>query len=110
MSKTGWKKEERDVAKQLGGKRYPANMGGDVDVIAEREFVSLLVQCKQHKSFSWKQLVDWADKIAGAARYFPEVGMLALKRSAGKGKKTDRYYFLREDQLVRLLGFLKESQ
>ncbi len=44
----GWKEEERQVARLLGGSRYHANTGGDVDVESD-EFV---VQVKHRRTMS----------------------------------------------------------
>ena len=66
MSRTAWKRREREAAKIIGGRRYPANQGGDVDVessgyvcqVKERQTLPLaaleaLASISRWKSGAW---------------------------------------------------------
>jgi hypothetical protein len=80
VSRTGWKGCERAVAKKCGGRRYPANMGGLVDVESDR----LVVQVKQRRTLSLAQLEALVRVITGVARsrVVPKFGVVVVKRSA----------------------------
>lgn len=86
MSRHAWKQRERDVARKTGGRRYPANMGGRVDV----ENDTFVIQVKERKTLSLAQeeaLVLKMDRI-GAQKSPPKFGALWAKRSAGRGRET----------------------
>lgn len=87
MSKTGWKKAERDVARKVGGTRYPANTGGRVDVVDAEGHV---IQVKERKTLSLGQIEALAVEMEriGTQKSPPKIGSLWVKRSAGRGVET----------------------
>ena len=66
MADKAWKQEERNVARLVGGTRYPANQGGRVDV----EGPSTIAQVKHVQRLSLAQLEALAVEMAalGATR------------------------------------------
>jgi hypothetical protein len=84
VSRTNWKQRERDVAARVGGKRFPANMGGKVDV----EAPGLVIQVKERKAIRLAELEVWAVEMAELARAKGALGLVYVKRSAGSGVKT----------------------
>ena len=54
-----WKQFEREVARLLGGSRYPANSGGRIDV----ESAEYVAQVKHRKTMSVPELERWATEI-----------------------------------------------
>lgn len=84
MSRHGWKQREREAARLVGGKRYPANVGGSVDV----ESSDYIAQVKNVKRFSLLQLEGEALEIERVANIKNKVGLVMVRRSAGKGKET----------------------
>lgn len=83
MSRTGWKHRERQVAR-LFGMRYPANTGGPVDV----EGTEWVVQVKERKRMSLAELEQLAVEIDRVGNQKGKHGVLAVKRSAGRGTAT----------------------
>lgn len=84
MARTTWKRAERDAASILHGARYPANQGGAVDVESSR----FVAEVKNVKRFSALQIERECLAIERAANLKNKVGVLMVKRSAGKGKDT----------------------
>ena len=86
MSKTGWKKAERDVARKVGGTRYPANTGGRVDV----ESKDHLIQIKERQRCSMREAEAIAVEMERLAtqKSPPRIGTFWFKRSAGRGVET----------------------
>lgn len=70
----------------VGGSRYPANMGGRVDV----ESPAYVIQCKERSRCSLAELEALALEIEriGAQKTVPKHGLVMVKRSAGRGIKT----------------------
>ncbi len=93
MTNKPWKQFERDVGKLIRGKRYPANMGGGVDV----ESAELVVQCKNVKSLSFAALEKLAVEIAREGRESEKIGALVIKRRAGAGTPTKTLIIFTED-------------
>ena len=85
MSRTGWKKSERDAASLLHGKRFPANQGGVVDVESDL----YVAQVKSVKRFSLLKLERECREIERVGIPKNKIGLVLIKRSAGKGKETD---------------------
>lgn len=102
MSKTGWKQRERDAASLIHGQRFPANTGGDVDV----ESSTLSVQVKERRTFSLKQIEEVALEIERVGFQRQRIGVLMVKRSAGKGKSTPWLFVLTEAAWRELHGAL----
>ena len=84
MARTTWKRAERDAASILHGRRFPASTGGAVDV----ESSGYVVQVKNRRTFSQKQLEAAVLEIDRVAQQKRKQGMVMTKRSAGKGKET----------------------
>jgi hypothetical protein len=81
---TSWKQMERDVGKLIGGKRYPANQGGRVDVESDTH----VVQCKERKSLSLEQLTQLVEEIEAIGAKKGKQGLVAVKVRRGRGKKS----------------------
>lgn len=83
-NKQAGKALERSVAKLLGGFRYPADIGGDVDVESE----AFVVQCKHVQRMSLSQIEGEALRMGAVAERRGKIGAVAIKRRSGKGMKT----------------------
>ena len=86
MSRTAWKRREREVARKTSGRRYPANMGGRVDV----ETDSMVIQVKERQRLSLAAIEALAlemDRV-GSQKSPPKFGAVWAKRSAGRGRET----------------------
>jgi hypothetical protein len=85
MGDKQWKKLERKVGELVGGKRYPANQGGLVDV----ESPNHVVQVKERKSLSLSEINRLVEEIEAIGRERGKVGLLAVKYRKGTGHPTD---------------------
>lgn len=85
MTDRPWKQEERQVARLLGGNRYPANSGGRVDV----EALPLEMQAVGAES--------------------GKVGVVVIKRRAGSGRDTPRLVVMTEEVWRRLTGMPRQT-
>lgn len=81
MGNKSWKQREREVGELIGGKRYPANQGGRVDV----ESALYVVQVKERKSLSLAELTKLVEEIEGIAATKGKRGLVAVKVRRGKG-------------------------
>ena len=81
-----WKHEERQVARLLGGTRYPANSGRRVDVESDR----FICQVKHRRSCSLAQLEALAIELDALGRTQSKLGIVCIKRRAGRGYQTPR--------------------
>ena len=97
-----WKQFERDVAEVVGGKRYPANQGGRVDV----EGPAYIVQCKERKSLSLEQLTQLVEEIEGIAKAKGKHGLVAVKVRRGRGKSSPTLFVQTADQWGTPMGFM----
>ncbi len=88
-----WKKEERAVARLLGGKRHWANSGRRVDIEGAR----YLCQVKHRRACSLAELERLAVELAELGRQQGKVGVVSIKRRAGRGQPTPRLLVLTED-------------
>ncbi len=93
-----WKQFERDVARLLGGERYPANSGGRVDV----ESPTLVVQVKHVQRLSLAQLELLAVEMEAIGKERDRVGVVAVKRRAGRGHSTRTLIILTEAAFLAL--------
>ena len=84
MSKTNWKRREREAAAMIGGTRYPANMGGPFDCFSDR----FECQVKERKTLSLQELESLAVDMGELAGNKGKLGLVMVKRSAGSGVKT----------------------
>ena len=84
MSSTSWKQFERDVGLLIGGRRYPANQGGRVDV----EGPNYVVQCKERRALSLEQITQLVEEIEAIGRAKGKRGLVAVKVRRGRGKPS----------------------
>ena len=83
-SSTSWKQLEREVAKLIGGSRYPANQGGRVDC----ESPNFVVQVKERRSLSLEVLTQLVEEIEAIAKAKGKRGLVAVKVRRGKGRQS----------------------
>ena len=102
MTDRAWKKEERNVARLLGGRRHPANQGGAVDV----ESSWLCVQVKHRRVCSLAELEGLALEAERQGQQRAKVGAVVVKRRAGKGTRTPRLVVMVESQFTAMSGRL----
>ena len=93
-----WKQEERNAARLLGGKRYPANSGGRVDV----ETDDVVAQVKHRKTMSVPELERWATEIEQIGAEKGKTGILVVKRRTGRGHPTRTLIILTEAAFLAL--------
>ncbi len=93
-----WKQFELEVARLLGGSRYPANSGGRVDVESE----SLVAQVKHVQRLSLAQLEALAVEMEEIGKERGKVGVVAVKRRAGRGHPTRTLIILTEAAFLAL--------
>ncbi len=98
MGNTHWKQFERDVARLLEGKRYPANSGGRIDV----ESAEYVAQVKHRKTMSVPELERWATEIEQIGAEKGKTGILVIKRRAGRGHSTRTLIILTEAAFLAL--------
>jgi hypothetical protein len=79
------KQREREVGELVGGKRYPANQGGRVDV----EGPNFVVQVKERKSLSLAELNALVEEIEAIGKAKGKYGLVAVKLRKGRGNPTD---------------------
>ncbi len=84
MGNTSWKQMERDVGELVGGKRFPANQGGRVDVSGPFH----VVQCKERRALSLEQLTQLVEEIEQIGLQQGKVGLVAVKVRRGRGKPS----------------------
>jgi len=100
MADKHWKAEERKAAAILGGKRHPANVGGEIDVTSG----FAVAQCKNVKRLSLNQIESLAQRIHEIGVEQGKVGVLILKRRGGSGQRTPRLLVLTEEAWKRMAG------
>jgi hypothetical protein len=92
MSDRPWKAQERHVARLLHGKRYPANSGRRVDVESDR----FICQVKHRRTLSLAQLEALAIELEEVGLTQTKLGIVCVKRRAGRGYKTPRLIVMTE--------------
>ena len=105
MPNRPWKAEERQVARLLGGERYPANSGRRVDVESDR-FIS---QVKHRRTCSLAQLEALAVELDQLGRTQSKLGLVCVKRRAGRGFKTPRLIVMTETVWMSLQAMTVQS-
>jgi len=80
------------VARLLGGRRFPANTGGRVDV----EGPTVIAQVKHRRTLSLAALETLAVEAVEAGRTRGKLGILVVKRRAGRGWPTTRMVVMTE--------------
>lgn len=84
MSRHHWKAREREAARLMGGKRFPANMGGRLD----GESTSAVWQVKERRTLSLAALESLAVEMERLGAQSHRAGLVLVKRSAGRGVET----------------------
>lgn len=84
MSRTAWKRREREAAALISGKRYTANQGGFVDCESD----AYCVQVKERRTLSLSALESLTVEIERVADQKTKHGIVMVKRSAGRGRPT----------------------
>lgn len=97
---------EREVAGLLNGIRYPADIGGPIDV----ESKTLVVQCKHVGSMSLAALERLAIQVEQDGKPRSKDGIVAVKRRAGTGSGTPILFIMTADVFRRLYGQGSEPQ
>ena len=93
-----WKQEERAVARLLGGTRFPGNQGGRVDVTSE----CYVAQVKHVKGCSLAELERLAVEMEHIGQRRGKVGLVCVKRRAGRGQHTPRLVVMTEAVWLKL--------
>ncbi len=93
-----WKHEERQVARLLGGSRYPANSGGRLDV----EGPGIVAQVKHVQRLSLAQLEALALEMGELGSQQGKVGLVVVKRRSGRGRETPRLVVMTEEMWLQL--------
>jgi len=99
MADKHWKQLERDVARLLGGSRYPANSGGRIDV----ESSEYVAQVKHVQRLSLAQLEALAVEMEQIGAEKGKTGILVIKRRAGRGHPTKALVILTEAAFLALV-------
>ena len=84
MSRHHWKNREREAAAMVAGRRYPANMGGPIDV----EGPVFVAQVKERKRLSLLEIETLALEIERQGQLKTKAGIVMVKRSGGRGTET----------------------
>ncbi len=96
MADKHWKQFEREVARLLGGERYPANSGGRIDV----ESSEYVAQVKHVQRMSLAQLEALAIEMERLGAEKSKVGLVVVKRRAGRGNPTPGLIVMTEDMFI----------
>lgn len=102
---TAWKAFERKVGSLIGGKRFWANSGQDIDVESDE----LVVQCKNVKVLAFPALERLACKALEDGRKRGKVGIVAVKRRGGRGVETPTLLVVHEEALTAASGEAPEA-
>jgi len=86
------------VGRLLGGKRYPANQGGRVDV----ESADVVAQVKHRRVCPLAELERLAVELEAIGRQKGKAGLVVVKRKAGRGSPTPRLIVMTEAMWRRL--------
>lgn len=93
MSDKPFKQFERVCAQLIGGDRFPANQGGDVDVESD----TLSGQCKLVKNMPLAELSRQVVQIEAAAKKKGKRGVLFIKHRNGRGNPTPLLVIMTEE-------------
>jgi len=93
-----WKQLERDVAKIIQGSRYPANSGQRIDC----EGPEIVAQCKHVKVLSLASLESLTLEMEQIGSEKGKVGLVVVKRRAGRGHPTPNLVILTEGAFCAL--------
>ncbi len=98
MADKPWKREERHAATLIGGSRFGANTGGRIDA----ESPQIVAQVKHVKRLSLAELEALAVEMATLGAKRGKVGVVVVKRRAGRGTATPRLVVMCEATFERL--------
>ena len=84
MTDRPWKKWERVCAALIGGSRYPANMGGKVDVESD----TIVGQAKEVQTLPLVDLARLAVEIEAVAKAKAKEGVVFVRYKAGRGVES----------------------
>ncbi len=90
---------EREVGTLLGGKRYPANSGHEIDV----EGPLAVAQCKLVKRLSLEELSQLAETAASQGRPKGKLGLVAVKVRRGKGVPSQGLVVMTFEMFKRIM-------
>jgi hypothetical protein len=102
MADRSWKKMERRSAALLGGRRFWANSGATVDVESD----GIVAQCKEVSRMSLAALEALALEAERQGSQRQKVGLVLVKRRAGRGRSTPTLCVLTEAAWRELCGSL----
>jgi hypothetical protein len=97
-----WKQHERRAAALIGGARFPANSGADLDC----ESAWCVAQCKHVKTLSLAALETLALEAERQGAQKNKVGMVIVKRRAGAGRQTPLIVVMTEGAFRAMNGRL----
>ena len=100
MSGTAWKRTEREAAALIGGRRYWANSGEQVDC----ESSWALAQVKHVKACSLAALEALALEAERLGQQRTKVGLVVIRRRGGRGANTPRLVVMTENQFRQMSG------
>jgi hypothetical protein len=100
MSRGHWKHVERMAARLVGGQRYWANSGRQVDC----EGPNWLVQAKARKTYSLRQMAADLLPLEREAALKAKGALLVVKASAGRGVETPTLVIMTQATFERLHG------
>lgn len=98
-----FKRFEREVAALIGGKRYPANSGHEVDC----EGPTIVAQCKLVSRLSLEELTTLAETARSEGIARGKAGLVAVKVRRGKGHPSPALVVMTADMLG-VLGALTQ--
>lgn len=107
MSRTNWKQVEREAAALFGTRRFPANMGGRLDLGNGDSW--FLGQVKNPQRLSLAEIERLAVEMESAGFQADRIGVLVVKRSAGSGVPTSRLIVMTENAWRAFLRRLDET-
>ena len=106
MADKPWKQMERQAAKMIGGARYWANAGQDIDV----ESAAFVAQVKHVQTCSLAQLERLAVEAERQGVQKLKIGLVITKRRAGRGIKTTPLVVMTEAAFRSMSGPLPTEE
>lgn len=101
MSKN-WKRTEREAGALIGGTRYPASMGGPIDV----ESSWCVGQVKHVARMSLAEIEREVLEIDRQGQQKHKIGVLIVRRRGGQGVCTPRMVMMTEGMFRAMSGAL----
>ena len=102
MSRTMWKVREREAAALVGATRHPANSGHRLDF----ESHGYVGQVKERRTLSLAALEALCLEVDRIGAQSNRVGVVMVKRSAGRGVETPMLVCLTAAMWKQLMGAL----